>query len=160
MHRICLFLLVAILVGVASDGMGLQHFGQRLEALAVPQIQALFPGLTGSDADWLEWSELTQPGLAAAASLLTIILGVAFMHLSWWAGLLGLLVLSAAWCALALIEAPVPLGPLLLAGLVAYGIGLFGRLPGRPVFSRMSIGRRAIKTSSCRRWPIVAVRRS
>ncbi len=132
MHRIHPYLLLAILVGVASDGIGLQHLGQGLEALIVPQIQALLPGLIDPHADLLDWPGPTGLGHAAVASLLTIALAMAFLHLSWWVGLLGLLAVSAAWCALTVAVASVPLGPLLLAGLVAYGIGLLARQPGRP----------------------------
>lgn len=132
MRRICLLLLVAVLVGLANEGTGLQQLGQRLEALVVPQIQALSPSLAGTYAGLLEWPVLTDLGRAAATSLLTIVLGVAFLRLPWWVGLLGLVALSAAWCALALIAAPVAPGPVLLPALVGYGFGLFGHRPDRP----------------------------
>ena len=61
-------------------------------------------------------------------------LGVACVRLPWWAGLLGLAALIGGWCAVALatgIIPPLPLGPVLLAGLVAYGFGLLARAPAR-----------------------------
>lgn len=124
MRRICLLLLVAVLVGLASDGTGVQLLGQRLEVLAVPPIQALSASLAGTWRGVIEWPVVTDLGRAAATALLTIALGVALVRLSWWAGLLGLLALGAAWGALAAIAAPVAPGALLLPALAGYGFGL------------------------------------
>jgi diguanylate cyclase (GGDEF)-like protein/PAS domain S-box-containing protein len=130
MRRVGLLLLVAALVGLASDSAGLAQLGQLLQALVPPPVLPLSSHLIGPGAHYLQVTVLTGGARAAAAALLTIALGLACAHLSWWAGLLGLAALMGAWYAIALATAVAPLlppAPLLLAGLVAYG---FGRLEG------------------------------
>jgi len=132
MRRVGFLVLVAGLVGLASDGAGLAQLGQLLQTVVLPPVQQLSSWLIGPDAHFTDVTVLTGGARAAAAALLTIALGLACAHLSWWAGLLGLAALIAAWHAIALTTAIAPLlppAPLLLAGLVAYGFGRLERAP-------------------------------
>ena len=132
MRRACLLVLVAALVGLASDGAGLAQLGELLQTVVAPPVQSLSSWLRGPDARFLEIPALTAGGRAAAAALLTIALGLGLAHLPWWAGLLALAALIAAWFAVALamaIAPPLPPALVLLAGLVAYGVALLSRTP-------------------------------
>ena len=132
MRRACLLVLVAALVGLASDGAGLAQLGELLQTIVAPPVRSLSSWLRGPDARFLEIPALTAGGRAAAAALLTIALGLGLAHLPWWAGLLALAALIAAWFAVALamaIAPPLPPALVLLAGLVAYGVALLSRTP-------------------------------
>ena len=130
MRRACLLVLVAALVGLASDGAGVAQLGQLLRAASTAPLRSLSSWLLGAEARFVEAPLLTAGARAGAAALLTLALGPAFARLSWWAGLLALVALVAAWYAVALATAaapPLPPAPLLLAGLVAYAVGLASR---------------------------------
>ncbi len=114
MRRACLLVLVAALVGLASDGAGLAQLGELLQTAVAPPVRSLSSWLRGPDARFLEIPALTAGGRAAAAALLTIALGLGLAHLPWWAGLLALAALIAAWFAVALamaIAPPLPPAP-------------------------------------------------
>jgi PAS domain S-box-containing protein/diguanylate cyclase (GGDEF)-like protein len=131
MRRMGLLVLTAALVGLASDGAGLTQLAQLLESAATALLQQL-PSWPAGPAGFAAVPLLTASTRAAAAALLTLSLGAVFARLSWWAGLLGLAALIAAWAPLALAAAlgpPLPPVPLLLAGLAAYGFGLLARAP-------------------------------
>lgn len=132
MRRVCLLVLVAALVGLASDGAGLVRLGQLLQTAAAPPVQLLWSRLIHPDPGFAEVTVLTGGASAAAAGLLTIVLGLACAHLSWWAGLVGLAALTTTWYVVALTTAIAPLlppAPLLLAGLAAYAVGRLERVP-------------------------------
>ncbi len=132
MRRAGLLVLVAALVGLASDGAGVAQLGQLLQTAVGPPVQHFSAWLAGADTSFADVTVLSEGAGAAAAALLTITLGLVFARLSWWAGLLALLALIGAWYAIALtarIAPPLPPVPLLLAALIAYGVGPLGREP-------------------------------
>jgi diguanylate cyclase len=136
MRRVCLLLLVAVLVGLASDGKGVAQLAPTLRPLVAGAVQLAAPRLPGTEARLADLPVLTSQGRAAAGSLITIGLGLIFCRLSWWAGLSLLCAVMLAWSAAALsasIGPVIPPGPLLLAGPVAYLFGLLGRsaMPGQ-----------------------------
>jgi diguanylate cyclase (GGDEF)-like protein/PAS domain S-box-containing protein len=135
MRRVCLLLLLAALVGLASGGKGLAQLEQTLGPVLPGPLNFVAAKLTGSEARFADPPVLPAQRRAAAASLITIGLGLILCRLSWWASGSLLTVMMAAWSAAALsasIEPVVPPGPLILAGLVAYGFGLLVRsaIPG------------------------------
>jgi PAS domain-containing protein len=130
MRRIGLLLLVAALVGLASDGEDLAERAQTLQPMAAGPLHLLAPRLIRPEARLGDVPVLTAQGRAAATSLLTVAFGLIFCRLTWWAGLSFLTAVMAAWSAAALsasIGPVIPPDPLLLAGLVAYVFGLLDR---------------------------------
>jgi diguanylate cyclase (GGDEF)-like protein/PAS domain S-box-containing protein len=136
MRRVCFLLLVAVLVGLASDGKGVAQLASSLRPLLAGAVQLVAPRLPAAEARPADVMVLTSQGRAVTASLITIALGLIFCRLSWWAGLSLLSAVLLAWSAAALsasIGPVIPPGPLLLASVVAYLFGLLGRsaMPGK-----------------------------
>ena len=72
MRRACLLVLVAALVGLASDGAGVAQLGQLLRAASTAPLQSLSSWLLGAEAQFVEVPLLTAGARAGAAALHTL----------------------------------------------------------------------------------------
>lgn len=135
MYRLSLLVIGAVLVGLASFA----GVADRFDRLAAPvtatlaeQVGAWLPGTLEAAAD----VSLENRSLAPIAALLTICLGLLFVRVSCWSGLLLLTVLLAVTgSGIAALDAAggmaVAPGSLTVAQVTAYGVGLLARLGAR-----------------------------